>query len=577
MVKTRGAHSKKTPSSHGKRGSEVSGDSVPAYVATVPPSVSAPSTSGGVRHKAKPRKQTTPVPTDTALVFPDVEATVPEQSPPTERVVAEADVAPPPAKSSPTTRSKATEKGTVTPVSVKKTPVQSKKMAKGYLKRKTPSDSAATPLSSVKKRLKDNPPSPTPSDDVEEDDTVVEETVDTVQTTEVSDKDQPQETDASDTESEPLEDEEVDSSDTDVAPSPPPVVTAPSSVGTKGDTKGKGKKSSSKSTAPSAKSVVKSNAHSHTFYYNDNERDMQLYANRKFLAEKNFVLGDHRSFGVLIILQTREWVGSVVKLSGYVDRVVKEFYANLTHDVIDPNSPHFEKVYVRGRWYSFAPKEVAFALQIPVATVEDQNDILDRDEVLSELVGQRMQWSPNTVLQVTNLTNLYAVLHRFATTNWKPTSHTNTISFDLAAFLYKVGTGLSVDLAKHMFDQIVGFRKGNRKSLNLPFPHLVYKILSMQNEEIKLDHEELVPATTATSFRPVGPSHETGDAPSAKKVKPQPLKFASEDLPSGSVPTEASDAATEFAFLRSSLADLHVKVALIQQNVHDLMARQSNN
>ena len=33
MVKTRGAHSKKTPSSHGKRGSEASADSVPAFVA----------------------------------------------------------------------------------------------------------------------------------------------------------------------------------------------------------------------------------------------------------------------------------------------------------------------------------------------------------------------------------------------------------------------------------------------------------------------------------------------------------------------------------------------------------------
>lgn len=124
--------------------------------------------------------------------------------------------------------------------------------------------------------------------------------------------------------------------------------------------------------------------------------------------------------------------------------------------------------------------------------------------MLSELVGQRMQWSPNTALLVTNLTNTYAVLHKFATSNWKPTSHTNTISFDLAAILYKVGIGLEVDLAKHIFDQIVGFRKGNRKSLNLPFPQLIYKVLSMQNDNIKMEHEDLVLATTATSFQPGG-------------------------------------------------------------------------
>lgn len=285
----------------------------------------------------------------------------------------------------------------------------------------------------------------------------------------------------------------------------------------------------------------------------------------------NFVLSDHRSFGVLIILQTREWVGSLVKLSGYVERVVKEFYTNLTNDVVDLKSPHFEKVYVRGRWYSFSPKDIAIALQIPIATIEDQSETLDRDEVLSELVGQRMQWSPNTPLLVTNLTNTYAVLHKFATSNWKPTSHTNTISFDLAAFLYKVVTGLEVDLAKHIFDQIVGFRKDNRKSLNLPFPHLIYKVLSMQNENIKLEHEDLVLATTATSFRPGGSSTETGEAPSAKKVKPQSLNFASEDLPPGSIPTDAVDVAAELALLHSSMTGLNAKFDIIQASIHKLL------
>ena len=75
------------------------------------------------------------------------------------------------------------------------------------------------------------------------------------------------------------------SSDTDVASTPPPVVTAPSFVGSKLASKGKGKKLASKSTTHSEKSVVKSNAYSHSFYYNDNERDMPLYAHRKFLAE----------------------------------------------------------------------------------------------------------------------------------------------------------------------------------------------------------------------------------------------------------------------------------------------------
>ena len=91
------------------------------------------------------------------------------------------------------------------------------------------------------------------------------------------------------------------SSDKDVAATPTHMVAVPNPVVPKISTQRKGKKSISKSTTPSAKSVVKSYAHSHS-YYNDNERDMHLYAHRIFLAEKNFVLSDHTSFGVLILL-----------------------------------------------------------------------------------------------------------------------------------------------------------------------------------------------------------------------------------------------------------------------------------
>ena len=67
------------------------------------------------------------------------------------------------------------------------------------------------------------------------------------------------------------------------------------------------------------------------------------------------------------------------------------------------------------------------------------------------------------------------------------------------------------------FVQIIGFRKGNCKSLNLSFPHLIYKVLSMQNEDIKLENEDLVLSIKVASFRSDGPCNETGKAPSAKK------------------------------------------------------------
>ena len=65
----------------------------------------------------------------------------------------------------------------------------------------------------------------------------------------------------------------------------------------------------------------------------------------------------------------------------------------------------------------------------------------------------------------------------------------------------------------------------------------------MQNEDIKIANEDLVLATTAASFQSGGPSNESGEAPSAKKMKPHSLYFSSEDLPPGSVSTDSSDVA----------------------------------
>ncbi|XP_062118905.1 uncharacterized protein LOC133832602 [Humulus lupulus] len=220
-------------------------------------------------------------------------------------------------------------------------------------------------------------------------------------------------------------------------------------VATPLSSKAKGKKPISNSVSSQGLSGVNFKPHSPIFFcYNDNARDMVLYAQRKFLIEKNYVLSDHRPYGVLTMLQDKKWTGSLVKFTGFVDRIVKEFYYNITDEIIDPKSPLYCKVYVRGHWFSFSPQDIAQALHLPLDVENDDDlDSLDKDEVITELVGQKMVWPPNTVISITNLTYTYAVLHKFATTNWKPTSHTATISFDMASFLYKVVTRIGIYLA----------------------------------------------------------------------------------------------------------------------------------
>lgn len=82
------------------------------------------------------------------------------------------------------------------------------------------------------------------------------------------------------------------------------------------------------------------------FCYNDNERDMKLYEGRNMIAEKNFNMLGHKQYGVIHPLLRLQWMDTLEGFSGYVDRIVKEFYANLTEKCVDENSFMFERVYV---------------------------------------------------------------------------------------------------------------------------------------------------------------------------------------------------------------------------------------
>ncbi|XP_062117251.1 uncharacterized protein LOC133831093 [Humulus lupulus] len=323
-------------------------------------------------------------------------------------------------------------------------------------KRKLGLDSSSSSLTAAKKRLKAHPPSPSSSEsEPEEAKSEFEETHDTT----LSDESVLDNVEL-EAESDELEQEDVVPTEQEVESDIEPVATPLSS-------KAKGKRPISDSTPSSRLSGVNFKPHSSIFCYNDNARDMVLYAQRKFLIERNYVLSDHRPYGVLTMLQDRKWTGSLVKFTGFVDRIVKEFYANLTNEIIDPKSPLYCKVYVRGHWFSFSPQDIAQALHLPL-DVEDDDDLasLDKDEVITELVGQKMVWPSNIVISVTNLTYTYAVLHKFATTNWKPAYHPATISFDMASFLYKVGTGIGIDLAMFIYDQIIRFRTESQASIS---------------------------------------------------------------------------------------------------------------
>ncbi|KAM6542073.1 hypothetical protein CsatB_006520 [Cannabis sativa] len=313
---------------------------------------------------------------------------------------------------------------------------------------------------------------------------------------------------------------------------------------------------------PSGISLDNFKPHSHYFCYNDHARDMKFYENRNFTVEKSFNVIAHKPFGVYNMLKERQWVDTLIGLDGYVDRIVKEFYANITDEFPYEDSFMFGKVFVRGHWYSFTVKDVAEALNLPMG-IETTDVEFDRQKVFGYLSGDN-EIELSDTMHMSQLTYQHAALMRFSLSNWFPCSNPVNVSNELAFFLYKVSIGAKIDLADMIWEQIVSLRKGKKPRLNIIFPHLIYKILSDQ-EELILDNESIEMPAVRTTFK-------IPEKPPQGKAAQRKARSASPGLTNDPAAASASTSApTEMAEFNLRLGRMETSQALLLRKMDNII------
>ncbi|KAM6548535.1 hypothetical protein CsatB_020211 [Cannabis sativa] len=296
---------------------------------------------------------------------------------------------------------------------------------------------------------------------------------------------------------------------------------------------------------PSGISLDNFKPHSHYFCYNDHARDMKFYENRNFTVEKNFNVIAHKPFGVYNMLKERQWVDTLIGFDGYVDRIVKEFYANITDEFLDEDSFMFGK-----------------ALNLPMG-IEPTDVEFDRQKVFGYLSGDN-EIELSDTMHMSQLTYQHAALMRFALSNWFPCSNPVNVSNELAFFLYKVSIGAKIDLADMIWEQIVSLRKGKKPRLNLIFPHLIYKILSDQ-EELILENESIEMPAVGTTFK-------IPEKPPQGKAAQRKARSASPGLTNDPAAASASTSApTEMAEFNLRLGRMETSQALLLRKMDSIM------
>lgn len=153
--------------------------------------------------------------------------------------------------------------------------------------------------------------------------------------------------------------------------------------------------------------------------------------------------------------QSHLLLSSVFISSSFPAHVIHEFYNNLTILSLDVSSEWYNKMFLRGVWYSFSPLIINqfFGRE----DVEETELSANLDQISCTLTADSVSIFPQEGIPALNLTTKYAILHKIVLLNWMPIGYATTVREELAELLYRIGRGIQFDLGTIIYNQVYSF------------------------------------------------------------------------------------------------------------------------
>ncbi|XP_019186460.1 PREDICTED: uncharacterized protein LOC109181161 [Ipomoea nil] len=308
----------------------------------------------------------------------------------------------------------------------------------------------------------------------------------------------------------------------------------------------------------------------------------KVHSKRELLLEKSIDEDNLLSnCNILSLLRDQYLLRSVQKMGPYSQKLTAEFYTNLSGESSTRDSSHYHQVFIRHKWYDFGPEEInAYLGRSNI--VDDIDDASDPDLNLlaTTLTHNNIVKWPKGGFQSQKLTTVYSVLLRIAATNWLPGVNKSIVSDKMALLLYKVRNRIDVDLGSIIFSHIMSFTKKKEAKVHLPFPSLIFGVLTKQGFEPN-DSEKVLENKGVYQFDPRLSHYFHYDD------RAELLLTSAETVPSATTPPvspAASDSTArahaepssliahrQFAdFVQSSLDQMHKSIAAQQESAAGL-------
>ncbi|XP_019178101.1 PREDICTED: uncharacterized protein LOC109173324 [Ipomoea nil] len=186
---------------------------------------------------------------------------------------------------------------------------------------------------------------------------------------------------------------------------------------------------------------------------------------------------------ILPLLNEVGLLKTVTAICPYSKLLTYGFYCNLNGEIDILTGPRPMQIFIRGKWYIFWPDMINEYYRL---TVVQEEAITNWNLVAKTLTGGQIEAWPTgdkDYLQSSQLTSRYVILHRLALHNWLPSAHFHTVVKHLAGFLFRIGAKMPIDLGNWIYHHILTMIRPREQKVRLPFPNLIYGILTTQGLE----------------------------------------------------------------------------------------------
>ncbi|VVB14999.1 unnamed protein product [Arabis nemorensis] len=217
------------------------------------------------------------------------------------------------------------------------------------------------------------------------------------------------------------------------------------------------------------------------------ERYASTFSLRDFHTQRYIAHDDPNIQEAFAIIEQAGLVYTVVDVIGFVDSVVREFYANLGD--LDCKSDT-TRVYVRGKKYEFPATIINQLFQVTVPDELDDWEAVPIAVAIADVTGGRKHHWEGTCTR--HLTPTMAVLYNTCCMNWTPDSNNSTLNPRRVKFIHAVHTKKRFNFGRLVYDLIV--ENSNIKNVNglLTFPSFIYRLLYFQRLVPVRPHDQLI-------------------------------------------------------------------------------------